>query len=400
MLAGTIDRARLYDRALSPGEVAASASVPGGYVSEAELVARLSPEAVAQRTELLKKLEELKTAPTAPAKRSCYAVTPRQPEPAHLLLRGDILSPAEVVSPGGVRALANLRADFGLTADAPEAQRRVALAQWVTSPQNPLFPRVIVNRLWLYHFGVGLVDTPSDFGFNGSRPSHPQLLDWLAATLIDKQWSLKQLHRMIVLSATYRQGSLPNPAAAQRDADNRWLWRKSPVRLEAEVVRDTMLAIAGELNPARLGPSFRDCTEVLRSGTYTYEPGDPQGAEYNRRSVYRMWTRGGRSGLLDAFDCPDPSTTTPKRAVTTTPLQALALLNNSFVLRMADKFAERVSRDVGDDVALQVTRTYQLAYSRDPTADEVAMVRKVVELHGLSVLTRAIFNSSEFLYVD
>jgi hypothetical protein len=113
-----------------------------------------------------------------------------------------------------------------------------------------------------------------------------------------------------------------------------------------------------------------------------------------------MWTRGGRSGLLDAFDCPDPSTTTPKRAVTTTPLQALALLNNSFVLRMADKFAQRVSRDAGDDVALQITRTYQLAYTRDPTADEVAMVRPVVELHGLSVLTRAIFNSSEFLYVD
>ena len=172
------------------------------------------------------------------------------------------------------------------------------------------------------------------------------------------------------------------------------------MRLEAEVVRDSMLAIAGELNPSRLGPGFRDCTEVLRSGTYTYEPSDPEGPEYYRRSVYRMWTRGGRSGLLDAFDCPDPSTTAPRRAITTTPLQALALLHDSFVLRMADKFAERVSRDAGDDVALQITRTYQLAYMRDPTADEMTMVRQVVELHGLSVLTRAIFNSSEFLYVD
>ena len=400
MFAGTIYGARLYDRALSPDEVAASASAPNDFVAEAELVARLSPEVVAKRKELLTSLEEWKTSLSAPAQRVCYAVTPRQPEPAHLLLRGDIRSPAEVVAPGGVRALAGLQADFGLAPDAPEAERRVALAQWVTNPQNPLFPRVIVNRLWHYHFGVGLVDTPSDFGFNGSRPSHPQLLDWLAATLIDKQWSLKQLHRMIVLSATYRQRSLPNPAVAERDAENRWLWRKNPVRLEAEVVRDSMLAIAGELNPSRLGPGFRDCTEVLRSGTYTYEPSDPEGPEYYRRSVYRMWTRGGRSGLLDAFDCPDPSTTAPRRAITTTPLQALALLHDSFVLRMADKFAERVSRDAGDDVALQITRTYQLAYMRDPTADEMTMVRQVVELHGLSVLTRAIFNSSEFLYVD
>ncbi len=139
---------------------------------------------------------------------------------------------------------------------------------------------------------------------------------------------------------------------------------------------------------------------MLRSGTYTYEPGDPIGVEFNRRSVYRVWTRGGRSGLLDAFDCPDPSTTAPRRAVTTTPLQALALLNNSFVLRMADKFAARVEREAGADVARQVARTYQLAYSRDPTDDESAAARQVVEQHGLGVLTRAIFNSNEFLYVD
>jgi hypothetical protein len=296
--------------------------------------------------------------------------------------------------------LAALSPDFGLSPDAPEAERRVALARWIASPQNPLFARVIANRLWHYHFGVGLVDTPNDFGFNGSRPSHPQLLDWLAWTLVDQRWSLKQLHRAIVLSATYRQASLQNPRAAARDADNRWLWRKSPQRLDAEVVRDTALAIAGELNPARGGPGFGDCTEVLRSGTYTYEPGDPIGAEFNRRSVYRVWTRGGRSGLLDVFDCPDPSTTTPRRAVTTTPLQALALLNHSFVLRMADKFAARVRREAGADVARQVARTYQLAYGRDPTADEDAAAQPIVEQHGLGVLTRAIFNSSEFLYID
>ncbi len=251
MLKGTIERAQLYDRALTSDEVAASAGVPGDFVAEGAIVARLTPEAGAERTQLAATLEELKASQSDPDKQSCYAVKPKQPEPARLLLRGDARNAAEVVAAGGVAALDAVRPDFGLAPDAPEAERRVALARWITSRQNPLFARVIANRLWHYHFGVGLVDTPNDFGFNGSRPSHPQLLDWLAWTLESEKWSLKQLHRAIVLSATYRQASLQNPAAAKRDADNRWLWRKSPQRLDAEVVRDTALAIAGELNPAR-----------------------------------------------------------------------------------------------------------------------------------------------------
>ena len=247
-------------------------------------------------------------------------------------------------------SLVGLNADFGLSADAPESQRRAALARWITSPRNPLFARVIVNRLWHYHFGQGLVDTPNDFGFSGARPSHPQLLDWLADTLVVERFSLKKLHRMIVLSAVYRQGAKNNAVAARLDADNRLLWRKSPGDFEAEAVRDAMLAVAGELNLAAGGPGFGDCTEVLRSGSYSYLPGDPIGAEFNRRSVYRTWTRGGRSGLLDAFDCPDPSTTAPRRALTTTPLQALVLLNNSFVLRMSQAFARRVEREAGPDI--------------------------------------------------
>ncbi len=399
MLSGVIQRARLYDRALSAEELAASAGVVTDFVSEADLVARLAPDAVAERRRLTEELAPLQAAP-APNKQVAYAVTPRQPEPAHLLLRGDSRQLGAVVSAGGVASLAGLSADFGLPPDAPEAVRRVALARWITSRENPLFSRVIVNRLWHYHFGVGLVDTPNDFGFNGGRPTHPELLDYLAATLVARNWSLKDLHRELVLSATYRQASIHNPAAAKRDADNRWLWRRSPQRLEAEAVRDAMLVVAGELNPARGGPGFRDCREVLRSGTYTYEPADPIGAEFNRRSVYRAWIRGGRNGLLDAFDCPDPSTTAPKRAVTTTPLQALALLNSAFVLRMADKFVERIEREAGEDLERRIARAYQLAFGRNPQDDELALARQIVGWHGLAVLARAIFNSNEFLYVD
>ena len=356
MLAGAIDRAQLYDRALTPEEVAASAEASSDYVNDATLAARLGVGERAERERLKQALARLRAEAALPAKKMCYAVAPRQPLPTRLLARGDSRQPGEVVAPGGLSAASGLSPDFHLPPDAPEGERRAALAQWITSPNNPLFARVIANRLWHYHFGVGLVDTPSDFGFSGGRPTHPELLDWLAARLIDERFSLKQLHGSMVLSATYRQSSRSNPAAFARDADNRWLWRKTPLRLDAESVRDAVLAVAGELNPARGGPGFHDCREVLRSGTYSYISDDPLGFEFQRRSIYRVWSRGGRSNLLDVFDCPDPSTTAPKRAVTTTPLQALTLLNNAFILRMSERLAERVRREAGADSAAQIAR--------------------------------------------
>ena len=400
MLAGVIQRAQLYDRALAADEVALSAGAATNFVAEAEIVVRLPPEVFENRKHWLEELSRLRAAQKSPAKRVCYAVVPRQPEPAHLLVRGDIRQEGPVVSAGGVASLAGTIAEFGLSPEAPEAERRVALARWMTSPKNPLFSRVIVNRLWHYHFGMGLVDTPNDFGFNGGRPTHKELLDYLAATLVARGYSLKQIHREIVLSATYCQSSVRNPTAESLDADNRWLWRRNPQRLEAEAVRDAALAVAGELNLAQGGPGFRDSKEVLRSGTYTYEPEDPVGVEFNRRSIYRAWIRGGRSGLLDVFDCPDPSTTSPKRSLTTTPLQALTLFNGSFVLRMADLFAKRVEREAGPNAEHQIVRAYQLAYARDPAPEELELARQVVGQHGLVVLTRALFNTNEFLYVD
>lgn len=400
MLAGAIELARLHDRALSAEEIGASARSVSPSVSDAQIAARLSREEAANRARLIDDIERWDALLAPPPRQHCYCVVSQDPGATRVLVRGDTRSPGAMVSAGGIESVRGVAAEFGLPADAGEGERRKALAHWITSTNNPLFARVIVNRLWHHHFGVGIVDTPNDFGFNGGRPTHPELLDWLALTLLERKWSLKELHREIVLSATYRQSSMARESGGQKDADNRLLWRKSPTRLEAEAVRDGVLFVAGELNRVRGGPSFRDCEEIIRSGSHSYVPADPVGPEFQRRSIYRAWIRGGRSGLLDAFDCPDPSTTTPRRAVTTTPQQALSLQNGSFMLRMADLFAKRVAREVAGEVEDQVVRAYRLAYGRRPSDEELRVAVAVVRENDLSVLTRAIFNSNEFLYVD
>jgi hypothetical protein len=399
LLAGVIRQASLFDRALSPEEVAASAGAE--FIAPATIAARL-PEAQRQRYHQLQSAIAAQHALLAQGIGKIYAVTPKQSEIAHLLVRGDTTQQGQAVCPGGLAAIAGPDAELGLAADAPEGERRQRLAAWITHPRNPLFARVIVNRLWHYHFGVGLVDTPNDFGFNGGRPSHPELLDWLAAELAENGWHLKHLHRLIVTSATYRQGSSWNESAGRGDAGNRLLWRKSPRRLEAETVRDALLSVAGRLNLRMGGPGFLDVKAVRAPGTAAviYLPVDLTGDELGRRALYRVWSRGGRNRMLDVLDCPDPSTTAPSRAVTTTPLQALAMLNSAFILHSAEDFAQRLRQDAGKDVDAQVRRAYVLAYGRRPSDAEAALARQVVERHGLAVLARAIFNSNEFLYVD
>jgi len=264
----------------------------------------------------------------------------------------------------------------------------------VTSRDNPLFARVIVNRLWHHHFGVGLVETPSDLGFNGGRPSHPELLDWLAAELVEAGWSLKHVHRLIVDSATYRQSSRPRPEATAKDADNRLLWRRTPARLEAEAMRDAMLSVAGVLEAEVGGPPYLDFKTYFFKGTQFYDPLEDAG---RRRSLYRMWARGGRSPFLDTFDCPDPSASTPRRQATTTPLQALSLLNNGLVFALSGEMAARLRREARGD---EIRRAFDLAYQRRPTAAEMRLVGAFVERHGLDALCRVLFNSAEFSQVD
>ncbi|MBI2824465.1 MAG: DUF1553 domain-containing protein [Planctomycetia bacterium] len=399
LLAGTIERARLYDRALTAEEVAASS---GRHVTSAMIRAKLAPDQRARFDALHEELARLAALIAVLQPSQVYAIKPRAPEPTRLLERGDPAKPKDVISPCGIGSLSALPADFGLAPDGAEGERRQRLAAWITDARNPLFARVIVNRLWHYHFGTGLVDTPNDFGFNGGRPSNRALLDWLAAELVASGYRLKAIHRLIVTSAAYRQGSRYAAAAAQVDADNRLLWRKTPQRLEAEAVRDCMLQVAGVLDLAMDGPGFQEMKISIAPGTntYLYAPDDPTRAIFKRRTLYRVWARSGRSALLDVFDCPDPSTTSPRRAVTTTPLQALALLNNPFVLHVADKLAERVAREAGSEPTNQVARAYQLAYGRLPRDDERDAASRIVSQRGLGVLTRALLNSNEFLYVD
>ncbi len=408
MLAAAIDRAALYDRALTADEVAVSAGVFTDAISEQELVARLPESAKSDRTRLKFESDHLRKQLARASENRVYSVAPKSPEITHLLLRGNPTTPADEVTGGSLSAFDSRRPtvrqdespfEFSLPKDAAESDRRQALAAWITDRRNPLFARVIVNRLWHYHFGVGIVDSPSDFGFNGGRPSHPELLDWLAAELIDHGWSLKHVHRLIVNSATYRQSSRPRVDAASKDAGNRLLWRKSPQRLDAETLRDAVLSVAGELNPTVGGPGYHDFTTFTFNSQF-YDILDPVGVSFHRRSLYRTWVRSGRNPFLEVLDCPDPSTKTPRRAVTTTPLQALSLLNNSFMLRMSERMAETQRQNTTSVSDQDVARIVERMLGRKASVLEIAELRAFATQHGLPTLARVLFNSNEFLYVE
>jgi len=403
LLAGRIERAAFYDRPLSPAEVAQSAAA-GGVLNTDEMLRSLTDQERQERAALVAEIAAAERERQAGrGDRTIYALAPGRGEVTRLLVRGDPELPGETVTPGSTAAIAALAADFGLPADAPEADRRRRLADWIVHPDNPLFPRVIVNRVWHHHFGTGIVHTPSDFGFNGGRPSHPELLDHLAVDFRRHGHSLKRLHRLIVTSAAYRQSSRPadtDPRGATVDADNRLLWRGGRRRLEAESLRDAMLAVSGALDQTRGGAGYRDVAVKFIDGTTFYEPLDTSPPTAFRRTVYRFSPRGDRSPLLETFDCPDPSATAPRRSVTTTPLQALALLNDEFVLRLADAFAARVRGDAAEDLPTQVTLAWRLALAREPDPDERRLSESLAADHGLEALCRGLFNLGEFVIID
>ena len=396
---GTIARARLYDRALTAAEVVASAKAGGlRIITEEDLVAQLTPKQREDRVRLYRQINQAQATLDGSKRAKLWTVTPIRAATVKVLGRGDVRKEGDVVTPRGLSAIQTVKADFGLGPDSADRDRRLKLAQWITDPQNPLFSRVIVNRVWHYHFGAGIVSTPNDFGFNGGKPTHPLLLDWLAADLQANGWSLKHLHRLIVTSATYRQASKMNPQAAAVDADNRLLWRKSPTRLEGEALRDSMLAIAGKLDATIGGKGYRDMREYKFKGSHFYDPIPQTQAEQFRRTIYRFSPRGAKRTMLDTFDCPDPSALTPKRAETTTPLQSLALMNNDFVLLMADAVAARLERNHTAADA-QVRQLIRLAYGREADRQDIGLAIPFIQEHGLAAYCRVVFNSNELLYV-
>ncbi|HEY7313212.1 MAG TPA: DUF1553 domain-containing protein [Gemmataceae bacterium] len=328
-----------------------------------------------------------------------FTPTNGKPRPIYLLKRGSEKNPAGEVGPGTIACVSDLPSRFPL-AGKPEGERRAALARWITDDRNPLTWRSIVNRVWLYHFGQGLVETPNDFGRMGGKPSHPELLDWLAVEFRDGGQSLKQLHRLIVNSSTYRQVSTDNAAFARLDGGNRLLWRMNRRRLDAESIRDAVLAVSGRLDLKMYGPGFHTFGFLDdHSPHYKYEeynPDDPAGC---RRSIYRFLVRSVPDPFMETLDCPDPSLRVEKRNESLTALQALALLNDKFMLRMAEHFAERVGK-TGGELPDQVNAAYRLALGREPTAEEKLVLLNYARKHGIVNACRLILNTNEFCFID
>ena len=326
-----------------------------------------------------------------------YGVLPEEPSPVKVLRRGNPESPQKEVTPGTIGWVNALSPDLG-TNKTPEAERRSALARWIIDPKNPLTRRVIVNRLWQWHFGEGIVDTPSEFGRGGGTPSHPQLLDWLAEELPRQNWSLKAMHQLILNSSTYRQTShLTHGAKA--DGDNRLLWRQNPRRLDAESLRDTVLATSGKLNLKTGGPGFRDF-QYIEAYAPIYKYITPDQPELWRRSIYRFIVRTTPHEFLTTLDCPDPANLTPKRLTTTTPLQALTLSHNPFMLKQAGYFAKRLEKEAGTRPANQVRLAFALALARPPTPEEQRAAENTIQKQGLFTLCLTLLNTNEFVYVD
>jgi hypothetical protein len=322
--------------------------------------------------------------------------------PIHLLARGDVRKPGREVSPGSLAAIELLSARFHLPADAPESARRAALAKWITDPRNPLTWRSIVNRVWQYHFGRGIVDTPNDFGRMGALPSHPELLDWLAAEFRDGGQSLKGLHRLIVTSRAYRQAStVQNERASAIDRENRLLWRMNRRKLEAENVRDAALHVSGRLNATMYGPAFQDFVieKPEHSPHYQYHLHNHDDRRTDRRSIYRFIVRSQQQPFMTALDCADPSISVDKRNQGLSALQALALLNNGFMISMSKSFAERLTQE-RVSTEDQIIRAYHLALARSPTAAELRDITAYTSEHGLANTCRLIFNLNEFVFAD
>jgi hypothetical protein len=326
-----------------------------------------------------------------------------------VLHRGDILQPRGKAVPGALSCISAIEPRFKLAHPENEGERRAALARWLSDPRNPLTWRSIVNRVWQYHFGRGLVETPNDFGRMGALPTHPALLDWLAMEFRDHGQSIKQLNRLIVTSKTYRRssriadiGASQAAAALAEDADNRFLWRMNRQRLDAECVRDAVLAVSGRLDLRMGGPSDRQFE--LRPGVHVtsvvdYSKFNSDSDAGRRRSIYRFLFRTLPDPFMETLDCPSGDEITPLRTNSVTVQQALALWNDAFIARHCEHLAARLE-PIGSTNRARVEAAVQLAFGRPARSDELAELTAYADKHGLANLCRVLFNANEFLFVN
>ncbi|MBK9315264.1 MAG: DUF1549 domain-containing protein [Acidobacteria bacterium] len=376
-----------------------------------EIEALLSPEDLRARKEIQKEIERINATRSAALPAVMGITDKAQPGQAHLLVRGNWRQKGDAVGPG-------YPALFSNGADLDPVNRRRQLAEWIVNPDNPLTARVAVNRIWQYHFGKGLVRTPSDFGATGDRPSHPELLNWLAVEFVRRGWSWKQMHRLILFSNSYRQSGAFNKAASAKDPENKLVWRFSPRRLEAESIRDTILAVSGKLNLQMFGPGIypRIDPDVVNTGSRPRWPLDAkEGPDVWRRSIYIFVKRSVLVPLIEVYDCPVTTVSAPSRPVSTVSPQALALMNNEFVLEQAGYFAERVVAEAGANRDRQVETAWRLAFGRRPGAREMIWSKSFLQSQidgyvkrndaharrsALRDFCHALFNANEFIYVD
>lgn len=379
LVAGSMDR-----RPYLPAEMSAAGFSTSG----------LSPEEVTRANVLMERKKLLEQQATMAAEgQKAFAGKFRDPDPIHRLHRGDPEQPKEPVAPAVPTVLGTLT----LAADTGEPERRIALANWIASPENPLTARVMVNRIWQGHFGTGIVETASDFGRTGTKPSHPELLDWLAGEFLRQGWSVKAVHRLIVLSATYRQSTQYQEDAAAQDADIRMLWRFPSRRLEAETIRDAMLSVNGQLNLKMGGRGFNLFNQ--RGGLSGFNPVESFQGDGLRRMIYAHKVRREREAVFGAFDCPDAGQSTARRRESTTPIQALNLFNSQFTIDQSVALADRLKKESGDDPTAQIRQTYLWMVSREPETEELTEAAAVVQQYGLASLCRALYNSNEFLFL-
>jgi hypothetical protein len=328
----------------------------------------------------------------------------KTPSPTYILMRGNYLAPGAAVEPGLPAVLDDPNNPFQFPDPKTHPEwhhtgRRLTLAQWLTKRDNPLTARVFVNRVWQFHFGEGIVRSVDDFGAQGTKPTHPELLDYLATTFVENGWDTKWLNKQIMMSSVYRQDSAESPEAMTADPSNKLLWRKAPLRIEAEVIRDSMLYISGLLDKTMFGVQ-----EPIRRAADSQWIEDDKKGRPNRRSVYLAYTRTRPVGFLHAFDAPDMTADNQaQRFRSSLPKQSLALLNNPLIMRTTRAFRDQVLEQSQGDIKGALVRAFEAAYSRPPSGDELALAKQSIQedsdpQEGFRLFLQALLAANNFLY--